>query len=74
MNLRSLVNMPQRMLEVGKEATMIATDGDPLEIRSTIERAWIAGREVDLTADRQKELYRKYEARPKPTAEPATRD
>lgn len=53
-------------LEPGKEATMIATDGDPLEIRTHILRAWIAGREVDLEADRQKQLYRKYEARPKP--------
>lgn len=51
-------------LEPGKEATFIATDGDPLEIRTRVERAWLAGREVDLTQDRQKRLYERYRNRP----------
>lgn len=51
-------------LEAGKEATLFLVDGDPLEIMSHIERVWIAGKEVDLTADRQYRLYRKYDERP----------
>jgi imidazolonepropionase-like amidohydrolase len=46
-------------LEVGKDATLIVTDGDPLEITTNVERAYIAGRPVDLN-DRQKVLYGKY--------------
>lgn len=53
-------------LESGKEATFMVTDGDPLEIRTRIARAWIAGQEVDLSADRQKELFEKYNNRPRP--------
>ncbi len=44
----------------GKDATLIVTDGDVLEIPSHVERAYIQGRTVDLT-DRQKLLYKKYE-------------
>ena len=55
-------------LDVGKEATFIATDGDPLEIRTTIERAWVAGEELDLSRDRQKQLYERYRNRPRPEA------
>lgn len=36
-------------LEVGKSATLIVTDGDPLEVPTRVERAWIDGREVDLS-------------------------
>ncbi len=53
-------------LEVGKNATLFVSDGDPLEIRSHIERVWIDGAEVDLTANRQWQLYRKYDQRPAP--------
>jgi len=34
-------------LEVGKDATLIVTSGNPLEAISTIDRAWIGGREID---------------------------
>ncbi len=51
-------------LEAGKEATFIVTSGDPLEILSRVERAWMAGRELDLN-DRQKELFEKYNSRPR---------
>ena len=46
-------------LEVGKDATLIVTSGDPLEAVSTIDRAWITGREIDLT-NHQIKLYEKY--------------
>lgn len=53
-------------LEAGKEATFLVTDGDPLEIRTHIERVFQAGREVDLSRDRQRRLYERYDARPRP--------
>ncbi len=46
-------------LESGKEATLIVTDGDPLEVTTRVERAFIAGREVDLS-NKQTRLYEKY--------------
>ena len=46
-------------LEVGKDATLIVVDGDPLEAVSTIDRAWVAGREIDLS-NHQTALYEKY--------------
>lgn len=47
-------------LEAGKDATLIVTTGDPLEIRSLVTRAFIQGRPVDLN-DRHKTLWHKYE-------------
>ncbi len=46
-------------IEVGKDATMFLTNGDPMDARTTVERAWIGGREIDL-ANRQTRLYDKY--------------
>jgi len=46
-------------LEAGKEATLIVTNGDPLETPTQVERAFIQGREVDLN-DKQKRLWHKY--------------
>lgn len=46
-------------LEPGKDATLILTDGDPLEEPTHVERAWIGGRGIDLD-DRQKDLNAKY--------------
>jgi imidazolonepropionase-like amidohydrolase len=46
-------------LEVGKDATLIVTTGDPLEIRTQVEEAFIEGRRIDLS-NKQTELYRKY--------------
>jgi imidazolonepropionase-like amidohydrolase len=51
-------------LEVGKEATLIVTDGDPLEIRTHVQHAFMAGRQLNLD-DRHKRLYDKYRARPR---------
>jgi imidazolonepropionase-like amidohydrolase len=49
-------------LQPGKDATIIVTEEDVLEIASRVGRAWIAGREVDLDS-RHKRLYRKYRAK-----------
>ena len=49
-------------LDAGKLATLVIADGDPLEARTNVERAWIRGREVDLTS-RHTRLYEKYRVR-----------
>lgn len=46
-------------LDPGKDATLIITTGDPLEIRCTIEAAYIQGRRVDLR-NKQTALFDKY--------------
>ncbi|HUU28569.1 MAG TPA: amidohydrolase family protein [archaeon] len=46
-------------LEMGKDATLMVTDGDPLEITTQVERLYIQGRAVDL-GNKQKALYAKY--------------
>ena len=46
-------------IEQGKLATLILTDGDMLEITSNVHRAWIGGREVDLS-NKQTKLRDKY--------------
>ena len=46
-------------LEKGKDATIIVTDGDPLEITTTVEKLFLLGRDVDLN-NKQKILYQKY--------------
>jgi imidazolonepropionase-like amidohydrolase len=46
-------------LEVGKDATLIVTTGDPLEIATDVKSAFIAGSEVDLNS-RHKRLWQKY--------------
>lgn len=49
-------------LDVGKSATLFVANGDILDIRSYVERAWIDGREIDL-ANRQARLDEKYRSR-----------
>lgn len=49
-------------LEAGKDATLIVTKGDPLEIVHPVEMAWIAGRPVDLTSKHTR-LRDKYQRR-----------
>ncbi len=47
-------------LEVGKSATIIVSEGDILDMKSSkVTRAWIDGRPIDLD-DTQKQLNRKY--------------
>jgi len=47
-------------LDVGKDATLFVTDGDVLDARTSVRRAWINGREIDL-ASRHTRLYEKYQ-------------
>jgi len=47
-------------LTVGKDATLIITDGDMLETETHVTAAYIAGRKVDL-GNRHKMLYEKYQ-------------
>ena len=49
-------------LTVGKDATLFVADGNPLDLPTHVERAWIQGREVDLR-NKQTELARKYRAK-----------
>ncbi|CAN5507897.1 amidohydrolase [soil metagenome] len=46
-------------LEAGKAATLIVTDGDPLDFPTHVEAAYIDGRRIDLT-NRQTRLRDKY--------------
>ena len=46
-------------LEVGKDATLIVTDGNPLEITTSVSMEFIEGRVIDLD-NKHKRLYRKY--------------
>lgn len=49
-------------IETGKDATIIVTDGDPLEIPTQVEKMYIQGRDVDLTS-RHTMLYEKYKTK-----------
>lgn len=53
-------------LEAGKEASLMVTDGNPLETLTNIESVWVAGRQVDPNQNHQYRLYQKYWNRPKP--------
>jgi imidazolonepropionase-like amidohydrolase len=46
-------------LEVGKDATLLITTGNPLEYASTVEQAFIQGRDIDLM-DMHRQFYEKY--------------
>jgi len=79
--LKSVTLYPARILGVddrfgsigpGKDATLIVTDGDILEITSSVRRAFLHGEELDLS-DRHKRLYDKYRNRPRPAALGPTR-
>jgi imidazolonepropionase-like amidohydrolase len=52
-------------LESGKVANIIVTNGDPLEITSEVRYLFIRGQLTSLD-NRQKRLFEKYSARPKP--------
>ncbi|MBI2429974.1 MAG: amidohydrolase family protein [Ignavibacteriales bacterium] len=47
-------------LDIGKDATLIVTTGDPLEIMSNVEMEFIQGKKVDLRS-RHTQLWKKYE-------------
>jgi imidazolonepropionase-like amidohydrolase len=50
-------------LEVGKQANVILTDGDPLEIRTNVRRVFIDGEEIPMDS-RHTLLYEKFRKRP----------
>jgi imidazolonepropionase-like amidohydrolase len=56
-------------IEPGKNATLIVTDRDILDLRSRVVAAYLDGRALDLT-DKQKRLYERYRMRPTPEAKP----
>jgi len=49
-------------IAVGKRATLLVTDGDPLEITTQVERAYIDGAAIELRS-RQTDLHEKYRRR-----------
>jgi imidazolonepropionase-like amidohydrolase len=51
-------------LSPGKDATLIITDGDILDLRTHVVAAYLDGRPLDLM-DKQKRLYERYRNRPK---------
>ncbi|MEO8432258.1 MAG: amidohydrolase family protein [Acidobacteriota bacterium] len=55
-------------IEAGKDATLIVTDGDVLDLRTHVVGAWLDGRPLDLN-DKQKRLWERYRARPRKSAE-----
>ena len=61
LNAAILLGIDDRIgsLEVGKDATLIVTSGDPLDIRTQVESAFIGGRPVDLSS-KHTQLYEKY--------------
>ncbi|MEC7566174.1 MAG: amidohydrolase family protein [Planctomycetota bacterium] len=52
-------------LEVGKDATLVITDGHLLEIATQVEQTYVQGRRVDMS-DRHKRLWNKYQQRYQP--------
>ncbi|MFQ5350704.1 MAG: amidohydrolase family protein, partial [Thermoanaerobaculia bacterium] len=63
LSVAELLGVADRLgsLEPGKDATFIVTDGDPLEILTRIEAAWLEGVELDPSRDRQRLLYQRYD-------------
>jgi imidazolonepropionase-like amidohydrolase len=64
LNAAKIIGVGDRLgsLESGKSATLLVTDGNPLEITTKIEHAFIDGREIDLS-NKQTELDKKYRER-----------
>lgn len=60
-------------LEAGKDATLIITDGSPLEIPTRVLDAFIDGRRIDLS-NKQTKLYEKYQERFRQTGDLKTGD
>lgn len=51
-------------IEKGKRATFFLCTGDPLDVRSSIDAAWIDGKLIDLN-NKQRDLAKKYRAKEK---------
>ena len=50
-------------IEPGKDANLLVSKGDPLEIRTTISHVVIAGKNVDLD-NKHQALFERFMARP----------
>ena len=50
-------------IEAGKHASLFAATGDPLEPMTQIRHVWIDGQPFDLTRDRSRRLYERYQQR-----------
>jgi imidazolonepropionase-like amidohydrolase len=46
-------------LEVGRDATLLITTGNPLDFLASVEQAYVQGREIDMM-DIHRQLYEKY--------------
>jgi len=55
-------------LSPGKEATFFVATGDPLDVRTRIERVVVRGAEYDFARDPQRQLWERYRNRPAPAA------
>lgn len=55
-------------LTAGKEATFFVATGDPLDVRTRIERVVVRGAEYDFARDPQRQLWQRYRDRPAPAA------
>lgn len=58
-------------LGAGKRATLMVTDGDPLEVLTRIERVWIDGAEYDLGRSKHRQLFERYRDRIRAQGAPA---
>lgn len=58
-NAASIWNLPVGTLAVGRPATLVIADGDPIQPRTRMLRAWIDGREVSLRS-RQTSLFERF--------------
>lgn len=67
-NAAKMLGLADRLgtIEPGKMANIIVTNGDPLEIRTTVRYLFIAGRPTSLE-NKHLELYEEYSKRPKHT-------
>jgi len=51
-------------IEVGKDANLVLTNGDPQDIRTEIVQVWIGGRAISMESKHTR-LYNRYRNRPK---------
>ncbi len=64
-NAAKILGIDQRVgtLEVGKDATLLISKGDILDMRTNqVEQAYLEGKKIDLD-NRQKRLYERFEKR-----------
>jgi imidazolonepropionase-like amidohydrolase len=64
-NAADILGVADRMgsIEPGKDANLLVSKGDPLEIRTTISQVVIAGKDVDLD-NKHQALFERFMARP----------